>query len=185
MPPLNAALNLNSTTPAAPTGSVNVTFQSDGATPMVSVSAYDPIMVGDTGSGGVSGNVPAPAAGDAASGMYLSAAGTWAIPAGGGGGGGSSTDSVSVNVSTTHSWGLITPAVSSFMVINSPYGGTIELNAMAPTGSRFGIKNAGTGVVYVATTSGNIDGVTFPSVPLSLPGQSLDFEFDGTDFWIR
>lgn len=46
-----------------------------------------PVMVGDTGSGGTAGIVPAPAAGDAAAGKYLDADGTWSIPAGGGGGG--------------------------------------------------------------------------------------------------
>lgn len=44
-------------------------------------------MVGDSGSGGTKGLVPAPASGDAAAGKYLKADGTWATPAGGGGGG--------------------------------------------------------------------------------------------------
>lgn len=43
-------------------------------------------LVGDTGSGGTKGAVPAPAAGDAAAGKFLSANGAWAVPAGGGGG---------------------------------------------------------------------------------------------------
>jgi hypothetical protein len=49
-------------------------------------------MVGDSGSGGTKGLVPAPAAGDAAAGKYLKADGTWATVSGGGGGspGGSS-----------------------------------------------------------------------------------------------
>lgn len=37
-------------------------------------------MVGDSGAGGTKGLVPAPAAGDAAAGKFLSAAGTWAAP---------------------------------------------------------------------------------------------------------
>lgn len=44
-------------------------------------------MVGDSGSGGTKGLVPAPAAGDAAAAKFLKADGTWAVPAGGGGGG--------------------------------------------------------------------------------------------------
>lgn len=44
-------------------------------------------FVGDSGSGGTKGLVPAPAAGDAAAGKYLDADGTWTIPAGGGGSG--------------------------------------------------------------------------------------------------
>jgi hypothetical protein len=48
-------------------------------------------MVGDSGSGGTKGMVPAPAAGDAAAGKYLKADGTWTAPAGGGSPGGSTT----------------------------------------------------------------------------------------------
>lgn len=43
-----------------------------------------PVMVGDAGAGGVKGAAPAPAAGDAAAGKYLSAAGTWSTPSGSG-----------------------------------------------------------------------------------------------------
>lgn len=39
-------------------------------------------MVGDSGAGGTKGLVPAPAAGDAASGKYLTAGGLWAVPGG-------------------------------------------------------------------------------------------------------
>lgn len=44
------------------------------------------VFVGDTGSGGVKGLVPAPGTGDAAAGKFLKADGTWAIPPGSGGG---------------------------------------------------------------------------------------------------
>lgn len=42
-------------------------------------------LVGDSGSGGTKGLVPAPAAGDAAAGKFLKADATWAAPSGGGG----------------------------------------------------------------------------------------------------
>lgn len=42
-------------------------------------------FVGDSGSGGTKGLVPAPASGDAAAAKFLKADGTWAVPAGGGG----------------------------------------------------------------------------------------------------
>lgn len=42
-------------------------------------------MVGDSGSGGTKGMVPAPASGDAAAGKYLKADGTYAVPPGGSG----------------------------------------------------------------------------------------------------
>jgi hypothetical protein len=44
--------------------------------------------VGDSGSGGTKGLVPAPASGDAAAGKFLKADATWAVPAGGSGGAG-------------------------------------------------------------------------------------------------
>lgn len=44
-------------------------------------------FVGDSGSGGVKGLVPAPSAGDAAAQKFLSAAGTWNVPSGTGGSG--------------------------------------------------------------------------------------------------
>ena len=43
-------------------------------------------MVGDSGSGGTKGLVPAPAAGDAAANKFLKADGSWSAPSGGGGG---------------------------------------------------------------------------------------------------
>lgn len=43
-------------------------------------AAILPAVVGDSGSGGTKGLVPAPASGDAAAGKYLDAAGTWTNP---------------------------------------------------------------------------------------------------------
>lgn len=43
-------------------------------------------FIGDSGSGGKPGAVPAPAAGDNAAGKFLKADATWAVPPGGGGG---------------------------------------------------------------------------------------------------
>jgi hypothetical protein len=45
-----------------------------------------PVLVGDTGSGGTAGLVPAPAAGDAAAGKFLKADGGWSAPSSSGGG---------------------------------------------------------------------------------------------------
>lgn len=50
------------------------------------------VMVGDSGSGGVAGLVPAPPAGSTVAGDFLRADGTWAVPAGSGGGGLSNFD---------------------------------------------------------------------------------------------
>lgn len=48
-------------------------------------TALLPAVVGDSGSGGTKGLVPAPASGDAAAGKFLKADGTWTAPSGGGG----------------------------------------------------------------------------------------------------
>lgn len=48
--------------------------------PVFKSSCYQPDMVGDTGSGGADGLVPAPPAGSAAAGKFLKADGIWAVP---------------------------------------------------------------------------------------------------------
>lgn len=81
-------IDLNDTAPAAPSGSLNGRWQkgatsgTDPATglPIYPASVNVPQMVGDTGSGGTMGLVPAPAAGDAAAGKVLKADGTWYTP---------------------------------------------------------------------------------------------------------
>jgi hypothetical protein len=87
--------NFQATTPAAPSGARNSIWQVSG-TPsgtdpatgqlVFPSSCYQTDMVGDTGSGGQDGLVPAPPAGSAAAGNFLKADGTWAVPPGGGGG---------------------------------------------------------------------------------------------------
>ncbi len=79
---LATTVNLNATTPAPASGKQNIVFADDSGSPTVNISAIDPVMVGDTGSGGSAGNVPAPSAGSAAAGKFLRADGTFAVPAG-------------------------------------------------------------------------------------------------------
>lgn len=101
---------LNQTTPAAPSGDQNIVFQTDGATPEQSITGYvktataslrgvvkpdgtttsvdgsgnlsAKAMVGDSGSGGSAGIIPAPPSGSAAAGKFLKADGTYAVPPG-------------------------------------------------------------------------------------------------------
>jgi len=80
MPNPTTAIFLNKTTPAPATGRQNIEFASDNATPQQSVTASDPVMVGDAGTGGLAGNAPAPTAGDAAAGKFLKADGSWQTP---------------------------------------------------------------------------------------------------------
>lgn len=68
--------------PAPPVGEQNVVPQTDGGSPVQQISFSMPSMVGDSGSGGIGGAVPAPSPGDAAAGKFLSAAGTFSAPAG-------------------------------------------------------------------------------------------------------
>jgi hypothetical protein len=74
-------------TPPPASGLQCVVFANDGGTPTVNCSATDPVMVGDTGSGGLAGNAPAPPSGSAAAGKFLKADGTWAVPPGSSGSG--------------------------------------------------------------------------------------------------
>jgi hypothetical protein len=85
------AKNLNGTDPAAPGNARNATWQVVGTpsstdpttgNPVFDASCYMLDMVGDAGSGGADGLVPAPAAGDAAANKFLKADGTWALPGG-------------------------------------------------------------------------------------------------------
>jgi len=77
-------INLNDATPAAPAGTQNNKWQADAASLDTSVvrnvSSYTPVFVPDTGTGGKSGAVPAPIAGDAAAGKLLSASGGFVLP---------------------------------------------------------------------------------------------------------
>lgn len=84
--------NFQATDPAAPSDARNVVWQVDPTSagtdattgqPYFNTSAYIPDMVGDTGSGGEDGLVPAPGAGDAAAGKFLDASGAWSVPSGG------------------------------------------------------------------------------------------------------
>lgn len=75
-------------------------------------------FVGDTGSGGVRGLVPAPAAGDGAAHKFLRADGTWAVPAGGGGG----------------TWGSITGTLSSQTDLQAALNAKLSLSGGTLTG---------------------------------------------------
>jgi hypothetical protein len=78
-----ATINLNDSLPAAPSGTTNCKWQADApGTDPRNISVYMPILVGDSGSGGSSGAVPAPSPGDAAANKFLKASGAFAtLPA--------------------------------------------------------------------------------------------------------
>lgn len=91
----NAVTNAKAAQMAAHTFKGNATGSTANAQDLsaTTLTAELNAMVGDSGSGGTKGLVPAPGAGDAAAGKFLKADGTFAVPAGGGGGtpGGSDT----------------------------------------------------------------------------------------------
>lgn len=139
MPAQAEIINLNDASPAAPSGKTDIKWQkgpqsgTDPTTgyPIFPVSAYMPLMVGDSGSGGTSGAVPAPTAGDAAAGKFLKADGTFALPPGTGvptsrfinttapltGGGDLSADrTLAISVATTSAVGVVKPDGSTILI---------------------------------------------------------------------
>ena len=139
------------------------------------VGADLPAMVGDSGSGGTKGAVPAPAAGDAAAGKYLKADGTWAVPEGSGGGGSGDTTNLSATA-TLSSWGTI--SANSCIEKNITLSGATSGDAIAPgwpstlEAGVMGMMLPGTDVVVVrlcnVTGSGVAvaDGKTFKAMVL-------------------
>ncbi len=128
--------------------------------------AANAVFTGDTGSGGTSGLVPAPAAGDALADKFLKADGTWAsTPAGSSGGSGATNLSVTETAATvsiassTGSGALIPTATSSSAgVLDSARAAKIDgLAAVATSGSYTDLANAPT-IPAVSTTMPAMDG---------------------------
>lgn len=97
-------------------------------------------FTGDSGSGGVAGFVPAPAAGDAAAGKYLDADGTWTVPPAGGGISDGDKGDITVSASGA-TWTIDNSAV------------TLPKMADMATASLLGRNTAGTGAPEVLSTS--------------------------------
>jgi hypothetical protein len=114
------------------------TSASAGAVSAVAISSITTELtnlVGDSGSGGTKGLVPAPASGDATAGKFLKADGTWAVPAGGGGGGGTTTNPLIIKADsgTTEGTDLYTFDGSSAKTINIVAGTNITITKTAGT----------------------------------------------------
>lgn len=137
--------------------------------------AWLPAMVGDSGSGGAVGAVPAPASGDAAAGKFLKADGTWTTPtpgvatsrtvsAGNGlSGGGDLSANRTIDLSLNASGGLskvlgagtnelgiavggVTDSMLASGITSTKISGNISGNAANVTGT-VAIANGGTGAV--------------------------------------
>jgi hypothetical protein len=113
------------------------------------VAADLPVMVGDSGSGGTQGAVPAPAAGDASAGRYLDASGAWSVPGQGG-----------VNTQTGTSYTIASSDNKKLVRFTSASAVSVTLPAASSLGSKFAcaIEDSGTGDVTLAPASGTIDG---------------------------
>lgn len=161
MPSPITAINLNADTPSPAGGHCNIIFQSDGGEPQANISAFDPLMIGDTGSGGYPGNVPAPTAGDSAAGKFLKADGTWQIPSGSdpnyGFTSGSTANGYWVKDPTGHirQWGTINTDIDGgqvYVLFSMPFSNPTTITVTATT------KSSTDRITYVVdgsvTTSG-------------------------------
>lgn len=128
-----------------------------------SATALLSVMVGDSGSGGVKGLVPAPAAGDAAAGKFLKADGTYAVPPGGSGGspGGSSGQLQYNNAGafggmSGTAWDDTNRALT---ITGATVAGTALTNvAITGTGGQFSCDAANLSVGELVTISGTLGG---------------------------
>lgn len=169
-------IELNATDPAPPAGAQNVHFREDSThlgtqSDPLPVSAYLSPFRGDSGSGGASGIVPAPAAGDAAAGKVLKADGTWYVP-----------PTIAGVQQESYTYAADTGAANAYVVALTP----------APTlvaGSKVVFKavHANTGASTLAVNGGSAVAITKQgSTALAsgdiAAGQIITVIYDGTQF---
>jgi len=107
------------------------------------VPADLPTMVGDSGSGGTQGAVPAPALGDAAAGKFLKADGSWSVP------------SSSTNWAAPGSLGSTTPNSGAFTTLTA--SGSVGIGTTAPA-ANLHVSVAGGASLGLSNSSGTTDG---------------------------
>ena len=136
-------------------------------------------MVGDSGSGGTKGLVPAPAAGDSSAGKFLKADGTWTAPPSGGGSGSlvlleqhtassSSALNITAAISSTYDEYLIeilnlvpsSDGVSAYVQLSTDGGTSYDSGANSEHGRQYVSSNA--------ISSGSDSSSTLPGLPLWL-----------------
>ncbi len=122
-------------------------------------------FTGDSGSGGTSGFVPAPAAGDAVANKFLSATGGWATPPGASG-------SAATNLSITET------ATNVGIGSSSGTGVTIPAATSAAAGVLDAARAAKIDGLAAVATSGSYTDLAntplIPSIPGALSGQNID-----------
>ncbi len=122
-------------------------------------------FTGDSGSGGTSGLVPAPGAGDAVANKFLSASGDWATPPSASGSG--TTDLSLTQTSTSVSIGSSTGTGITIPEANSTTAGVLDASRAAQIDSLAAVASSGS---YTDLT----DKPSIPSIPGSLSGQDID-----------
>jgi hypothetical protein len=100
---------------------ITIVGADDSTSARVKATVNAPTMVGDSGSGGAAGAVPAPGAGDAAAGKFVKADGTWAVPPGTAVAPGATEGVLGIVIDG----GGSIPATGSKGFIQIPYAGTI------------------------------------------------------------
>jgi hypothetical protein len=100
------------------------------------------VMVGDSGSGGTKGLVPAPASGDAAAGKFLKADGSWTTPTGAG--------DVSSNTGTSVDNELVLFSGTTGKIIKRATGtGAVSVSSGVVTQGTLSVGNGGTGLTSI------------------------------------
>lgn len=135
-----------------------------------------PIFVGDSGSGGVKGFVPAPAAGDAAAGKVLGAGGGWVVPSASGSFGSATTVSANNTSGTVQLTGI--PAFDRLQII-------VEGLKPATAGATF-LLQFGSGATPTWQTGSNyswvaqfVDGSSFSTITTAEGTTSIGLETGG------
>lgn len=120
-------------------------------------------VVGDSGSGGTKGLVPAPAAGDAAAGKFLKADGTFAVPAGGGSSVIVQDEGSAVNTATTLNFvgsGVTATdagsGVATITISGGGGGGGDSFTTIACTAGTNPVADSATDTLTLASSDGTI-----------------------------
>lgn len=136
--------------------------------------AYQDAMVGDSGSGGTKGAVPAPATGDAAAGKYLKADGTWAVPSG-------SVTSVAMTVPSWLSVAGSPITDSGTLAVSAATGMTANQILASPNGSSGAVSLRALVSADLPTTGVQVDS-HYGTITSNTDGATITFDLSASDW---